>query len=50
MGGTFLAVAETICFRDPPHVSLAPHWLSTYASHQWNGKMDLDKLMNPKTK
>ena len=50
LGGTFLAVAETICFRDPPHVSLAPHWLSTYASHQWNGKMDLDKLMNPKTK
>nr|CAI9694866.1 unnamed protein product [Rangifer tarandus platyrhynchus] len=49
LGGTFLAVAEAICFRDPPRVPPARHWLSTYAFRQWNGKMDLDKLMNSET-
>ncbi|MXQ85789.1 hypothetical protein E5288_WYG016442 [Bos mutus] len=49
LGETFLAVPETICFRDPPRVPPARRWLSTYAFRKWNGKMDPDKLMNSKT-
>ena len=49
-GETFLAVAETICFGDPPCSSPARHWLPTDAFPWWNRKMLLDELMSSRTK
>ena len=47
--GDILAASKAICFEDPLCFSPAWHWLPTYASPWWKGKMHLDELTGSKT-